>query len=296
MSVSAVFLSRLINYQSSLSSPQAQWARPSPNASPPPVSQSSPHSPTATLSDIARRARWVLSILPPSDALGFAQEFRSVYTDLPDGERERAGSGKIAFVECNAVNLETAKKIGAVFQGTPITFVDAAIIGFPPRPQDGYDPKLYASVDPKDDDTLKQFEELGRYGLKVCPLRGEGVGVGDASALKMSYGGIVKGVIGLYATMILAAHTSSPATATALTHELASSQPFFLKHITSSIPDMLPKAYRFVGEMEEISRFVGGEERLIHEGMARLYERVSGSVEEGGEDVAVLAGFAEEAR
>lgn len=48
--------------------------------------------------------------------------------------------------------------------------------------------------------------------------------------------------------------------------------------------------------MEEISRFVGGEERLIHEGMARLYERVSGSVEEGGEDVAVLAGFAEEAR
>lgn len=142
----------------------------------------------SALSDIARRARWVLSILLPSDALGFAQEFRSVYTDLPDGERDRAGSEKIAFVDCNAVNPETAKKIGSVFQGTPINFVDAAIIGFPPRPQDGYDPKLYASVDPKDDDTLKQFEELRRYGLKVCPLRGEGVGIGDASALKMSYG------------------------------------------------------------------------------------------------------------
>lgn len=50
-------------------------------------------------------------------------------------------------------------------------------------------------------------------------------------------------------------------------HELASSQPFFLQRITTSIPGMLPKAYRWVGEGK------------IHEGMARLYERIEGSVE-----------------
>ncbi|TCD60246.1 hypothetical protein EIP91_010510 [Steccherinum ochraceum] len=85
-----------------------------------------------TLSDIARRARWVLSILPPSSALAFAQQFRDEYMALQDGEREQARSEKIAFVDCNAVNPETVKKIGAVFQGTPIIFIDAAIIGFPP--------------------------------------------------------------------------------------------------------------------------------------------------------------------
>lgn len=36
---------------------------------------------------------------------------------------------------------------------------------------------------------------------------------------------------------------------------------------------MLPKAYRWVGEMEEISDFVGDNEGLIHKGIAQLYAR-----------------------
>ena len=72
----------------------------------------------------------------------------------------------------------------------------------------------------------------------------------------------------------------------------------FLKRITTSVPGMLPKAYRWVGEMEEISQFVGGGEGKIHEGMARLYERIEKSVKEGeaGGDVDVLKGFVEEAK
>lgn len=96
-----------------------------------------------------------------------------------------------------------------------------------------------------------------------------------------------------------AAHASSPATAQALLHELADSQPMFLKRITTSVPGMLPKAYRWVGEMEEISQFVGGGPGNIHEGMARLYERIENSVkegEEGGEDVKVLKKFVEDAK
>ena len=61
---------------------------------------------------------------------------------------------------------------------------------------------------------------------------------------------------------------------------------------------MLPKAYRWVGEMEEISSFVGGGEGLIHQGLARLYERVDGSLQsrqEGG-DIDVLNKFVEDAK
>lgn len=78
---------------------------------------------------------------------------------------------------------------------------------------------------------------------------------------------------------------------------------------------MLPKAYRWVGEMEEISAFVedclrgppGSDsssvegEGHIHLGLARLYERIASAVQDsaGGEDqreVKVLKEFVEEAK
>lgn len=62
---------------------------------------------------------------------------------------------------------------------------------------------------------------------------------------------------------------------------------------------MLPKAYRFSGEMEEIAGFVGGTEGAVYSGFAAVYERVAASVREGeagGEDVKTLTGFVEEAK
>jgi hypothetical protein len=99
----------------------------------------------------------------------------------------------------------------------------------------------------------------------------------------------------------IAAHTFSPETATALLHELHNSQPHLLAHLSRSVVNAVPKAYRFSGEMEEIAGFVGGPahrpERAVYDGLARLYERVDGSVKRGGEgEVQVLKAFAEEAK
>ncbi|KAI0371063.1 6-phosphogluconate dehydrogenase C-terminal domain-like protein [Pilatotrama ljubarskyi] len=244
----------------------------------------------ATLADIARRAEWVLSILPPSAALAFAESLQKAHAGA-------AKDREIAFADCNAVSPETAKKVAHVFQGSAVRFVDAGIIGGPPS--DGYDPTFYASAEPGDADLLEDFVGLSKWGLKIMPLKGEGAGVGDASALKMSYAGISKGFIGLTTTMILAAHASSPATAQALLHELHDSQPFVLNRITKSIPGMLPKAYRWVGEMEEISAFVrdglGEGEAHIHHGFAHLYERIEKALPEGDE-IAVLKKFVEDAK
>lgn len=132
----------------------------------------------ASLADIAAQASWVLSILPPSEAYAFAERFR-------DAHAAAAATRALGFADCNAVNPTTVKRIAALFHGTPIKFVDAGIVGGPP--QGDYDPVFYASADPKDDAALKEFSDLSQHGLKVKPLRGEGAGIGDASALKMSY-------------------------------------------------------------------------------------------------------------
>jgi 3-hydroxyisobutyrate dehydrogenase-like beta-hydroxyacid dehydrogenase len=130
----------------------------------------------ATYTEIAQQAGVLLSILPPSEAHSFAEAFLSETASL-----ERTNG--MIFADCNAVNPASMKSIADLFLPSPFGVVDASIIGGPPI--EGYDPTFYVSA--KDVDALTQFESLSRFGLKITPLRGEGSGVGDASALKMSY-------------------------------------------------------------------------------------------------------------
>lgn len=129
---------------------------------------------------IIRQARFVLSILPPSDGYSLAEKLL----------QESALSGDIAsnplvFVDCNAVNPVTVKRIAGLFSGSRIRFIDACIIGGPPTTD--YNPTFYASAGENDGHTLDNFVGFSEYGLGIIPLRGEGTGVGSASALKMSY-------------------------------------------------------------------------------------------------------------
>lgn len=130
--------------------------------------------------ELASRAEWVLSILPPSEAFTFAQRF--VNTTISSAIRK----DKLIFVDCNAVSPKTTKRIASLFEPTFIRFVDAGIIGGPPS--DTYNPTIYASAEKEDEDVLDEFARFNDFGLKISPLKGDGVaGVGDASALKMSY-------------------------------------------------------------------------------------------------------------
>lgn len=78
--------------------------------------------------------------------------------------------------------------------------------------------------------------------------------------------------------------------------ELSDSQPMLLERITRAVPAMIPKAYRWVGEMKEISGFVGGREGEIYQGMSGIYERVERSLQEGNGDVVTLKQFVEKAK
>jgi 3-hydroxyisobutyrate dehydrogenase-like beta-hydroxyacid dehydrogenase len=214
-----------------------------------------------------------MSIVPPGDAVTFAEQFAPVL---------RANNHKPIFVDCNAVSPPTAKRIALVIDGTGCPFVDCGIIGAPPR-KDYDGPVFYASGA-----EAPRFAALTDYGLKVRVLDGP---LTAASALKMSYAGITKGLTALGSAMMLAATRGG--SADALYEELKQSQPQLLAWFTRQIPAMYSKAYRFVGEMEEIADFVGEDAgaRRMYEGIAQLYERIAKDVETDSAETKALSAF-----
>jgi L-threonate 2-dehydrogenase len=221
--------------------------------------------------DIAR-AEIILSILPPKDALGLAQRLAPHLTKA---------AKKPIYVDCNAVSPETAKSIGEVVTATGAPFVDGGIIGLPPR--DGTKgPTFYVSGE-----HAAKVEVLGRHGLVVRVVEG---GIGAASGLKMSYAAITKGLTALGTVSILAATRSGAAPA--LFQELSESQPNLLAFLTRSVPDMFPKAYRWVAEMQEIASFAGrGDGKQIYDGIADLYEAIAHDEQGAKKDTGTLGQF-----
>lgn len=226
---------------------------------------------SATDAEIAG-AEIILSILPPKDALGLAERLAPVL---------RKADKKPVYVDCNAVSPPTAQRIGAVVAGTGAPFVDGGIIGGPPR--EGYNgPVFYVSGE-----HAHKVEMLGRHGLIVRVVDG---GIGAASALKMSYAAITKGLTALGTVSILAA--TKAGAAQALYKELSESQPQLLTYLTRSVPDMFPKAYRWVAEMQEIADFTGRDEgSRIYDAIADLYQGIAHDMEGAKRDVGTLAAF-----
>lgn len=216
---------------------------------------------------------FILSILPPGDALALAQRFAPPLA---------ASNSKPVFVDCNAVSPATAERIAAAIAPTGSPFVDAGIIGAPPTPADA-GPRFYASGP-----QAQRFARLGDFGLDVRVLEGP---LSAASAMKMSYAGITKGTQALAAAMLLAATRGG--TADALLAELQGSQPQMLAWLRRNLSLMPPKAYRWIAEMHEIADFVG-DDASAHElyvGAAHFYEQIARDFEADKKDVSALEAF-----
>jgi 3-hydroxyisobutyrate dehydrogenase-like beta-hydroxyacid dehydrogenase len=171
-------------------------------------------------------------------------------------------------VECNAISPATVRRIEALLAETGCRFVDAGIVGGPPPVDDrSKGPRFYASGA-----DAQLFARLARYGLDVAVLDAR---VGAASALKLAYAGLTKGLTALGAAMIHAA--AREGLAEALRAELARTQPDVLMRLDRLVPAMFSKAYRWVAEMEQIAEFAGseGDGATIYQGAARLYEQIA---------------------
>jgi 3-hydroxyisobutyrate dehydrogenase-like beta-hydroxyacid dehydrogenase len=219
------------------------------------------------------QADFFLSICPPSDALALAEKMAAIIAP---------SNKKPVYVDCNAVSPPTKVKIGEVIAKSGAPFVDVGIIGLPPK--EGYSPFLHASGP-----EAAKFGALGEFGIKVNVIDGP---IGAASALKMSYAGITKGVTAVGSMMMLAATRAG--VADKLRAELDRSHPAFVANFQRAVPDMFDKAYRFVGEMEEISDFAGeGDEaaRKLYRAIAEFYTRIAADHDGGQAETTPLAAF-----
>src|ERR1700722_635085 len=209
-------------------------------------------------------ADFMLSVVPPGEARALARRLAPAL---------QAVARKPVYVDCNAVAPQTARDVASIIAPTGCPFADGGIIGGPPKGEEA-GPRLYVSGD-----AAQAALSLARYGLDVRALSGE---AGAASALQISYAGFTKGVVALASEMILGA--TQAGVEAELKREITSSQPQLLAWIQKRVPEMYPKSYRWIAEMEEISTYLdsvpgGGE---IYEGMARLYEDLAEAARQRG--------------
>jgi 3-hydroxyisobutyrate dehydrogenase-like beta-hydroxyacid dehydrogenase len=213
----------------------------------------------------------ILSIVPPSEAPTLAKRLAPHLT---------AAKAKPLYIDCNAVSAATAEAIGAILAPTGCDYADGGIIGPPPR--EGARTVLYVSGV-----AASRVKPLSDGGLSVTVLDGA---VGAASALKMSYGAITKGLTALGSISILAA--ARYGAASALADELATSRSDLVKSFSRSIPEMFSKAYRFDGEMQEISTHTGrASSAEVYRGIAKFYEEIGRDFAGPKSDIATLDAF-----
>lgn len=222
--------------------------------------------------DGLKNADIFLSIVPPGAAVDVAIKAADLWRGSPASP---------LFVDCNAVSPATVQSMASIFGQAGLPFVDAGIIGGPPK-AGALGPTIYVSGD-----GAVRVEILREYGLVVERIEGP---VGAASSLKMSYAGITKGMTAIIATMVLAA-------------ERAGSGPALQRAFSSSLPElwawggrqsvgMIPKAYRWIDEMREIAAFqndpIGAD---LFEAIARFYEHIAADAASAQADADRLRAF-----
>lgn len=187
---------------------------------------------TPSLEHLVREADVVLCVLVPSAALGVAHEVAAALS---------ATGADLLYVDCNAIAPKTVCAAAAAISQAGGRFADVGIIGSPPR-EPGT--RFYASGP-----GAAELAELCSSGLDIRVLDGD---VGQASGLKMCYGALTKGLQALGSELLVAAHLLG------LDEVIKAEQQGGLAgvrdYLERAVPNMPPKAHRYVGEMEEVGR------------------------------------------
>ncbi len=207
---------------------------------------------------LVEEANIVLCILVPAEAGAAAQKVADALG--------RTGAD-LLYADCNAIAPQTTIEIGETITEAGGRFVDASIIGPPPRGEGAT--RFYASG--KD---ANELARLNDYGLDVPVISDR---IGDASAIKMCYAGLTKGLTALCVELLVAAEALG--VREALFAEYNLSQAAMLKRMEGGLPGMPPKSRRWVGEMEEISATMAGVGMTgkFHDGAADIYRFVGDS-------------------
>lgn len=184
------------------------------------------------LDALVAQADLILSVLVPAEALPLAERVAAAMA--------RTGAAPI-YADCNAIAPQTVATINQLITGAGAHFIDAGIIGGPPRA--GSNTRIYSSGP----DTTP-LEALRACGLDI---RAVGAEIGQASGLKMVYAASTKGTTALWTELLVAARALG--LDDALMAEFGMSRSDVSARMLAGIPSMPRRARRWVGEMEEIA-------------------------------------------
>jgi 3-hydroxyisobutyrate dehydrogenase-like beta-hydroxyacid dehydrogenase len=206
-----------------------------------------------TLAELCKECPIILSVCPPHAAESLANDvMRTGFHGL--------------FVEANAINPQRTIQIGNTLTRSDIRFVDGGIIGLPV-----WKPHV----------TCLYLAGPGAAEVAACFSAGPldtivlGDEVGKASALKMCYAANTKGTVALLAAILATAE--SLGVREALFDRWRGEDPGLPDQVLKRIQGNTPKAWRFVGEMEEISRTftAAGAPGEFHAGAKDIYGRLA---------------------
>ena len=197
----------------------------------------------------------IISIIPPDKALETAE----LYSNYAVKENQ-------IYCDMNAISTMTAKKIKKILDSKKINYVDASIMGGPPN--QNYSPRVYMSGK-----LAEKLHFLSGKGIEIIILNGSDF---QASAMKMVYASITKGSKALVAGAFIVAKKND--VYQELIDELNYSEEFFHEVALKQVPGIKHKAYRWIGEMNEISLtykesgLTGG----FHSESEKIYELIKG--------------------
>lgn len=209
-----------------------------------------PFIPVPTLSDLTAGVDAIISVCPPHAALAQAEGVAAL-------------GFKGVYVDANAVAPTTAEQIASVVgEG----YVDGGIIG-PPATRPG-STRMYVSG--SQSDLVAAWFSNGNLDVRAI-----GTGHTQASTLKMAYAAYTKGSSALLLAVNALAEAGGVRSELAAEWEI--SQKGLVERSAGTAKGTSRKAWRFVGEMEEIAATFAhfGLPGDFHKGAAELYSRMS---------------------
>ena len=176
----------------------------------------------------------IVSIVVPSAAKRVATKVAKAVT--------KSGRRDLVYLDANAISPMTADAIGQVLQSSGVNFVDGCIIGSATKMDKGA--VIYVSGP-----QAAKIQELEPYGFSVKVL---GPTVAQATAFKVVYAGLTKGLQGLFVELLMGARKFGLLDEISKRYE--ESFPGLLDKVTSSIVGLQIHAARRAEEMDELKR------------------------------------------
>jgi 3-hydroxyisobutyrate dehydrogenase-like beta-hydroxyacid dehydrogenase len=188
----------------------------------------------ASLNSLVKDADLIVSIVVPFAAKRVANKVAKAAA--------KCGRKDLLYLDANAISPMTAAEIGKVLQPNGVNFVDGCIIGSASKMDKGA--VVYVSGP-----QAALIQELGAYGFSVKVL---GTTVAQASAFKVVYAGLTKGLQGLFVELLMGARAFGLLDEILKRYE--ESFPGLLDKVTSSIVGLRIHAGRRAEEMDELKR------------------------------------------